>query len=232
MHAMKKEYEHILQQSTLLIVDDNENLRKKFVQVLSSYVDTVYQASNGEEAIDLFTQFKPNIIISDYKMPVMDGLAFISFVRRVNTKIPIVVMSAYSDSKALIKFIELHLLQYILKPVEFNDLNDVLIQCAEELVAQGLVEVSLSSSCIYSFSSKSLLVGEKKISLSLSEFKLLELLIENRGKLVSNDMIEYEIYRDEPSTDSAITNLVSKLRKKTGVATIKTIPKTGFILIH
>jgi len=228
---MKKECENILKKITILLVEDNLELRKKFRNILNTYVEEVYETSNGEDAIEIFTKFNPTILITDFKMPVMDGLELVTFIRRVNKDMPIVVISAYTDTDALVNFASLHLMQYLIKPIDFMQLNIVLEKCAKELLDRGLIEVRLNDSTYYSFSQKCVIKNGENISLSPSEIKFLELLLENKKSLVTIDMIEQEVYDYQTCSNSALNNLVSKLRKKTGITTINNIPKIGYILV-
>jgi len=227
---MKKEYEKVLKQSTILLVEDNVELRGKFRSILNTYVENVYEASNGEEAIEIFNKVNPTILITDYKMPIINGLELVIFVRRVNKEIPIIVVSAYTDIDALVDFTSLHLLKYLIKPIDFKQLNVVIEKCAKELVEKGLIEVKFNDNIFYSFSQKCVLKDTKNISLTPSEIKILELLIQNKKKLVSFDMIEKELNSDEPLSNTNLNNLIYKIRKKTGINSIKNIPKIGFKL--
>ena len=228
---MKKEYEDILKKTTILLVEDNLELRVKFKNILKTYVEKVYEASNGEEAIELFNKVNPNIVITDFKMPIMDGLELTTFIRRISKYIPIVVVSAYAEKEALVKFTSLNLVQYLIKPIDFEQLNNALDKCAKELIDNGFIEMKLDDDIFYSFSQKSIIKNNQTISLSPNEIKFIELLLNNKRKLVTIDMIEYEVYDNEVVTDSALNNLVSKLRKKIGIDIIKNIAKTGYILI-
>jgi len=228
---MKKEYEKLLKKTSVLLVEDNLELRSNFKSVLLTYVDVVYEASDGQEAIDLYMKKKPNIVISDFKLPLVNGLELTTFIRRLNKYIPIVIISAYTEKESLIEFSSKNLIQYIVKPIDFDEMKTVLSKCAEELIHHGLLEVYLNQNTIYSFSQKVLIKNDEYISLTPNEIKFLELLIENKKKVVSLEMIEYEIYENEPFTNSALNNLVSKLRKKIGDDSIRNIAKTGYQLI-
>lgn len=230
-YFMEKKYEELLKKTSVLLVEDNDELRKKFKLILSTYVEEVFEASNGQDAIDLFIEKKPNFVITDFKLPLLDGLELTTFIRRLNKYIPIIVISAYTEKEALVEFASMNLIQYLIKPIDFEHLNRLLEKCAQELLESGLIEVHLSENSIYSFSQKHIIKDDNYISLSPNEIKFLELLIQNKKKLVTLDMIEYEVYENEVFTDSALNNLVSKLRKKIGADVIKNIPKTGYLLI-
>jgi DNA-binding response OmpR family regulator len=229
---MKKKYEEILDKSTILLVDDNENLRKRFKEVLSIYVDTIYEASNGEDAIELYNKYNPNILITDVKMPIMGGLMLTRLVRKLNNDIPIVIISAYHEKELLLDFISLNLIEYLVKPVDFNQLSNVLSKCAKVILDKGLIEVQLTKICTYSYSKKSLLIDNKIISLTAKEISFLELLIKNKNKLVTKNEVEYTVYNSEEMTVSAINNLVLRVRKKIGSSkVIVTINELGFMFI-
>ena len=68
------------------------------------YVDNIYEASNGQDALDIFNKKKPQIIISDVKMPIMDGLMLTTMIRNINNNVPIVIVSGYSDRDMLLDF--------------------------------------------------------------------------------------------------------------------------------
>lgn len=227
---MIKEHETILKKATILLVEDNVELRTKFKNILDTYVLKVYEASTGEEAIELFNKINPNIIISDFRMSAMNGLELTLEIRKINKYIPIVIISAYTDKSSLIEFTSLNLIQYIMKPINYEQLNNILQKCAEELIEKGLIEVRLHENTIYSYSQKCIIKNDKYLTLSPNEIKFLELLINNQRKLVSIDMIEYYVYNNEFVSDAALNNLVSKLRKKIGFNIIKTIPKTGYLI--
>lgn len=228
---MKKKYEELLKRTTVLLIEDNTQLRNKFKTILSTYVDTIYEASDGEEAIELFTKKRPNFIITDFKLPLIDGLEVTTFIRRLDKYVPIVVISAYTEKESLLEFTSMNLVQYIVKPIDFTQLNNVLEKCAKELIENGSIEFQLGKDTVYSFSQKSIIKEDRIVSLTPNEINFLELLIQNKKKLVTFEMIEYEIYGNELFTDSALNNLVSKLRKKIEIDVIKNIPKTGYILI-
>ncbi len=229
---MENKYKDILLKSSILIVDDDDELRSIFKKTLTSFVDKVYEASNGSVALDIYYKQKPTIVITDIKMPLMDGLMFITMLRQIDKKIPIVVVSAYSDSSDLIKLTSLRLIDYLVKPIDFTNLQSAIVKCATEIEEEGLIETNLTKNCSYLHSSKSLKLDEKVISLSPNEISLLELLIENNNMLVTKPQIEDIVYKNEYVSDGALNTLVSKLRKKMGVNIINSIHSHGYILIR
>jgi len=228
---MDKKIVNFLKKTSLLLIEDDAKLRAKFKALLETYVEKVYEAADGHEAIELYTSQRADFVITDFKLPFMDGLEITTFIRRLDKRIPIVVISAYTEKDALIKFASMHLTQYLVKPVDFEYLNTTLELCAKELMEHNLIETKLDQSTFYSFAQKSIIKNGEHVSLTPNEIKFLELLIKNKNSLVFIDMIETEVYNNEVITDAALNNLVSKLRKKIGANAIKNIPKTGYMLV-
>lgn len=228
---MKKEYKKILKNASVLIVEDNTNFRQKFKITLQNYFDTIYEASNGDEGIDIYQTCKPSVIFTDIKMPKMTGVTFASFIRKLDKTVPIVALSAYSERETLIELISLHLIDFLEKPIEFEALKNVLDKTARHLIENGLLEYTILPDLKYSFSRKVLFFREKEIALTHKEVLFLELIIENRHRVVTKEMIEEVIYSAKSTSDSAINNLLFKLRKKIGENIFKTIPGIGFSLV-
>ena len=146
---MENKYKEILKKSTILLVEDEVKLRTKFKSILSIYADNIYEASNGEDALEIFNAKKPNIVITDIKMPVMDGLMLTTLLRKLDDKVPIVIISAHSDKSLLLDFISLNLVEYLIKPVDFEQLNSILLKCAKIIYKNGLIEYRITASCCY-----------------------------------------------------------------------------------
>lgn len=227
---MDKERKEILKNLSILVVEDNDKLRKKLIQALSLLCGSILEASNGEDAIELFNKYSPRIIITDIKMPLMDGLRFTEYIRRIDDLVPIIVISAYSEKETLLQLIPLHITEFLMKPFEFNQLENVLFKAVKVIMKLGLIEVKFSEDVTYSFTNKHILNKGYIHKLQPKEILLLELLLKKRDQLVTKEEIEYTVYEDKIMSYSAISNLVSKLRKKLDNR-ISTITGSGFMLV-
>ena len=103
----------------ILVVDDNEELRT-YIRDLLGGVYRCLMASNGKEALDIVARAKPDLVLTDYKMPDMDGLAFAKALRRDDSlaKVPLIFMSAFGDPKSIRLALEAGADSYMTKPVE------------------------------------------------------------------------------------------------------------------
>lgn len=110
----------------LLYVEDEEDVREEVEDMLGLKVDNLIVAKNGLDGLEAYKNNDIDIIITDIKMPVMDGLEMISNIREENEAIPIIVTSAFNDSTFLQKAIDLHVDKYITKPIDITQLFEVL----------------------------------------------------------------------------------------------------------
>jgi DNA-binding response OmpR family regulator len=225
---MSKTHQEILAKSSVLLIEDEEHLRKSFKKVLRLWVCEVYEASDGEEGLRAYEKYYPNIIITDIKMPKMNGLDFIEIIRQTNKNIPIVVTSAYADKDYLLKSIKLLLIEYLLKPIQEKDLIEVLSLCAAKLSENGNEYIEFGNGR-YDCQNRVFIDKSGSIhALTSKEIELLELLLKNRGRLLTKQYIEESLYICDAAPFSALKNLIFKLRKKIGDETIISMGKLGY----
>ena len=112
---MQKEFMEKLQSLTILYAEDEIGIRENIADSLGYYVKEVYQANNGQEAFEIYEEKKPDIILSDIHMPILNGIEFVKKVRQTNRDIPIVMITAHTDKKYLLEAVELHMEKYIIK---------------------------------------------------------------------------------------------------------------------
>ncbi len=227
---MKKEYEFFLKKSTILLVEDEISVAQSFKKVLLLYVKEVYIASDGEKAYEAYERVHPDIIITDIKIPKLNGLNLIKKIRKNNKKIPIVVTSAYANQEFLLESIKLFLVEYLIKPIKESDLTRVLQECAKVLSSDQTGIVKVSKISFYDYDNKEFIYNDKKIPLTKKEAMLFELLLLHRRNLVSRKSIENKLYIYKEASPSALKNLIFKLRKKLQIDIIKTVGKLGYMI--
>jgi len=113
----------------LLIVDDEILTREGIVDGMpwkELGIDRVLQADDGSKGVDLVAEFKPNIVLTDVRMPFMDGIEMSKQIRKVYPDCKIIFMSGYSDKEYLMSAIQLRAVSYIEKPIRRDELKKVL----------------------------------------------------------------------------------------------------------
>jgi CheY-like chemotaxis protein len=83
----------------ILVVDDEESIRFLYKEELEEEGYVVECAKNGEEALEMLSVFKPDLVSLDIKMPVMDGIEALKRIREKERQLPIILCSAYGDYK-------------------------------------------------------------------------------------------------------------------------------------
>ncbi len=227
---MLEKHKFVLKNSTILLAEDEENLRNSFAKVLLLYVGAVCTASDGEEALSLYATKKPDIIITDMKMPKINGIDFIKTVRENNKDIPIIVTSAYTDKELLLESIKLSLVEYIVKPIRESELIKLLEMCANVILDKTKTVLHIDEYHTYDYTNKILKYRETYITLTNKEVDFFEMLLSHRGNLVTRQAIEDKLYIYEEAPPSALKNLVFKLRKKIGNDIIKTVGNLGYTI--
>ena len=108
----------ICSQFTVLLVDDEEAARTQVYNIMTLFFSHVYIAEDGEEALSVYKENMPDLIITDLTMPKMCGLELVAAVREINQYQAIIVMSAHTETDIIVKAIKSGLDGYILKPIE------------------------------------------------------------------------------------------------------------------
>lgn len=227
--AMKNDLK-LLKSLNVLYAEDDNAVRAEYGRVLADLFAHVYEAKNGMEALELYEANDVHILITDNRMPLMGGIELIETIRKEGDDIPAFIMTSFSEKEELLKATRLKLVDFILKPVEYSAFKATLRGCLAELQKQKVFDYPLSDSVSYSLPTKTLKVNGHTSTLPLKEALLLELLLKNRGKIVSKERIADAVYDGEEMSEGGLKNLVLKLRQKIGHDYIQTLRGSGYLL--
>lgn len=131
---------------TVLYVEDDEILREEVTTFLKRRFKHVITAMDGKDGIEKFTTYPVDFIITDLKMPVMDGLEMAGAIRKLNASIPIVITTAMSDIELMQASIETGVDRYLIKPVDFDELTKALEKIKEKLRGAHTPPLEISKS--------------------------------------------------------------------------------------
>jgi DNA-binding NtrC family response regulator len=124
----------------ILYVEDEPKLRERTVILLSMRFESVISAGNGNEALDLFSRERPDIVVSDIKMPVMDGLEMTRRIRDIAPETPVILCTAFTETDYLLKAIELGVSAYARKPIDCRKLVDTISRAATPILQRAELE--------------------------------------------------------------------------------------------
>ncbi|MBN1822037.1 MAG: response regulator [Prolixibacteraceae bacterium] len=115
----------------ILVVEDDQDIRELLVETLKRSDFEVDTAENGKTGLEKFRKQKYDLILTDIRMPVMDGLKMLKKIKKEDSRMPIVVITAYPSVDSAVECLVEGADDYLVKPIKFDDLN-VKIQKALE----------------------------------------------------------------------------------------------------
>lgn len=117
----------------VLCVDDNDELREVIVEYLQKLFKSVDDYSNGEEGLKAYNKSKHDIVLTDINMPIMNGLTMSKNIKEKNPSQHIIIISAYKEIENYISSIKIGVDGYILKPMDFNQVNAIIYKIALQI---------------------------------------------------------------------------------------------------
>lgn len=112
-----------MMKDTLLIVDDEEPVRRAILRLFQDEAIQVILAGNGKEGLTKIREFLPKVIITDYKMPEMDGLEFIKATKALFPETMVIVLTANGDREVSVRFLKEGAYRYLEKPFDLDELK-------------------------------------------------------------------------------------------------------------
>jgi DNA-binding response OmpR family regulator len=228
---------------SVLFVEDHDELRENTAEILSSFFKTVTSSENGQKAIDLYCEYylkngvTYDIVLSDIQMPTLNGIELTEQIYDINPLQIVIILSAYDDSKYLLPLINLGIEQFVKKPIDFQELLEILYDASKKLIKIPIFSIEnskihLSKTYTYSRENKSLYNKDESIYLTKYEIIFLQILTMKVGKIYSNEDISAEYLEQQESMDTQnIRKLVSKLRKKLPDNLLESIYGIGYRLV-
>jgi len=125
---------------SILYAEDDQLVSQMISSVLEDYFKNVYVAKDGQEALEIYEKKEIDIILTDIRMPNLDGMELIKTIRKKSSTIPIIVCSAHNDTQYLLESIQYKVDRYIIKPIDLDILEDVLEKTLEVLNIRRKVE--------------------------------------------------------------------------------------------
>ncbi len=121
---------------SILYVEDELITRMTINKILAARYATIYLAQDGKEGLEIFEQHNPDIIITDTRMPVMDGLKMSQAIRAVNRQVPIIFTTANEDSEFIEETRKLGITRNIIKPILLKDLLATVEEVADKILSR------------------------------------------------------------------------------------------------
>lgn len=221
----------VLKPLPILYVEDDEMLMSSTHKTLSVFFDNIATATNGIDAIKLVNERKFYLAILDIRIPHINGIEVAKEIRKNDKEMLIFITSSYQETHDLREALKLNMVDYLLKPFSFNELMQVLKECALRLIADGKLKRPIYGGVFYDVVKKCAIKDGVEIKLTKNEVKMLDLFFDKKGAVVNVEEIEYYVFPDSDEFKyGAIKNLISRLRKKLGEDAIVNIYEVGYYL--
>lgn len=202
----------------ILVVDDEEHIAELITYNLQSSGYKVICANNGIDAVKLAKQEKPNLVLLDLMLPGMDGYDVCKSIRMEKelANISIIMLTAKSEEVDKILGLELGADDYITKPFSIRELMARVKAVLRRMPQKGEIEDTFERGSLFvDFERREVKVNEEKVDFTLKEFELLEILIRNKGKILTRETLLDKIWGYEYIGETRTVDVhIRYLRKK------------------
>lgn len=218
----------------VLLVEDEDVARKTLSFYLNTIFDEVVVAKDGEEGASIFKknfeqkkQF--DLVLTDLKMPNKDGISMIDDMRELVPNQRFIIVSAHKNEDDLLKLINLRVLGYFVKPLNIDNMMEMLKKAKEEVLADNSHNeksklITLNKQYTYDNINDKLYSEESIVKLSKKELDILKVLIDNLGDVVPVPKFKELVWNDINTNDSAFRTVMKRLKDK--------VKDNDFIISH
>ncbi len=211
----------------ILVLEDNELLLETLEEFLIDNGYSVSLAKNGKKAIELTYKEDFSLFLLDVKVPDINGFEFLKSMRESGCKTPAIFLTSLRDKDSLTVGFELGGDDYIKKPF---DLDELLFRIKAVLSRNinNENEIMIFGSFYINKDRKRVFRGQEELDLNLKDYLLLCLLVENRGKVVTIEMIVEKLWKNETANAGSIRVYITNLKRVFGKDSISNIRGIGY----
>lgn len=217
----------------IMIVDDEPGVRALLSDTLRIAGFETVEASDGMAALTLLRSKKPALMVIDINMPLMDGFELVERLRSTNDLTPVLMLTARGDKDDISRGLKIGADDYVIKPFGIEELvlriKAILRRSYRATGSPALLQCGPIS---IDDEQHSVTFNGEEIDLSPTEYRLLQILIEKKGRVLSKKLLLDEVWGITFESESTVTDTyISYLRKKfhrDGFEGIKTIRGVGF----
>ncbi len=199
----------------ILIVEDDSVIAQALASHLSKWNYNTRCIEDFKNIIEEFDQYEPQLVLLDIMLPFFNGFHWCQEIRKVS-EVPIIFLSSANDNMNIVMAMNMGGDEFIEKPFDLNVVTaKVQAILRRSYSFQGTVNVMEYHGAVLNLNDATLVNGEQKLELTKNEFRILQMLLENAGKIVSRDSIITRLWEsDEFIDDNTLTVNIARLRKK------------------
>jgi DNA-binding response OmpR family regulator len=219
----------------ILIIEDDFSMARTMEEHIKSWGNQVHIVKNFQNIMEEFESYNPHLVLLDIMLPFYNGYHWCSEIRR-KSNIPVIFLSSASDNMNIIMAMNMGGDDFIAKPVDLNVMMAKL-QAVLRRTYDMAGEVSTLEylGAVLNLNDATLEYNGERIELTKNEYRILQTLLENKGRIVSRDTLMTKLWQmDSYVEENTLTVNVNRLRKKLEQAGLSEFIKTkvgsGYII--
>ncbi len=211
----------------IMIIEDDITIAQTIKDYLSKWDYNVMYVNDFKNVTGQVIQFEPQLILLDVMLPFYNGFYWCSEIRKIS-KVPVMFISSASDNMNIIMAMNMGGDDFISKPFDLSVLTAKVGALIRRTYSfQGKTNLMEHEGVVLNLSDTTLTYGDEKVELSKNEYKILQLLMENIGNIVSREEIMQRLWENDSFVDeNTLTVNITRLRKKLGEAGLDNFIKT------
>jgi two-component system, OmpR family, KDP operon response regulator KdpE len=203
-----------MKSATILVVDDEPQIRRVLRTTLSAQGHTIVEARDGQEALSKLRSERPDLVILDMNMPVMDGLEACRQIRAVST-VPVLMLTIRSAESDKVRALDAGADDYVVKPFGIQELLARIRAALRRSPAEGAPAVIASKELTLDFDKRVITVRGKPVHLTPKEFDLLRELAANEGRPITHRRLLQAVWGPDYGEETeSLRVVINQLRKK------------------
>jgi DNA-binding response OmpR family regulator len=218
----------LFKQLSVLFVEDEQDLSHLLQQAIGELFGRFVLACDGFEGLEIARSIQPDLVITDITMPRMNGLEMSARLREERPRLPIVVLSAYSEKEYLFDAINVGVTKYLIKPFDPDDLLEVI--CTIMRKTHSLERVRLIEPFLFDVTSKKLFRHNVMVRLSIRENMFIDRLLSSPNQFLTNQEIKAFLWDDPNAPNERLRVFINRLRHKTHPDLIDNLVGQGYTL--
>lgn len=213
----------------ILIVEDDRAIAEAIQAQATMWDYKVKIVENFRSVMAEFAEFEPHIVLLDISLPFFNGYHWCSEIRKVS-KVPIIFISSASDNMNMVMAMNMGADDFVAKPFD----QGVLIAKIQAMLRRTYdfsesVPIIEHRGAMLNTGDNTVTIGDEKIDLSKNEYRILLILMENKGKVVSREKIMEKLWESESFVDENTLSVnVNRLRKRLAAAGLEDFIQTKF----
>ena len=206
----------------IFIIEDDFSLARAMKKQIESWGHEVRCAEDFQNVMQAFVEYDPHMVLVDIMLPFFNGYHWCSEIRKIS-EVPVIFISSVSDNMNIVMAMNMGGDDFIAKPVDLNVMTAKMQALLRRTYDMGSrVPVLENRGAVLNLNDTSLVYEGQKIDLTKNEFRILQILMEQRGKVVSRDTLMTKLWQmDVYVEENTLTVNVNRLRRKLEAAGLR-----------